>query len=319
MRRDGAWTYVFGHLDPAAARPPLSGAHISPAPATPLPWRGRPDVLKRGLIARTPPLGLRRGPRMTVLTRVPCTVITGFLGAGKTTLIRHVLENARAASLAVIVNEFGDVGIDGEILKGCGIDACPRENIVELANGCLCCTVADEFVPALDAPGARPAVDHIVIETSGLALPKPLIQAFQWPAIRSRRDRRRRDRGRGRRGVAAGASPPIPMRSPANAPPMPRLTTTIRLKRYSKTRSPARISWCSTSAISSIAPASTAPSTTSSACCPRAVRVVTAADGQVDPAILIGLVSAAETDIDNRRTRARRRGPVMIMMISRAS
>src|SRR5205823_8742868 len=121
------------------------------------------------------------------LARVPCTIITGFLGAGKTTLIRHVLANARGRRLAVIVNEFGDVGIDGEILKGCGDAACPEDNIVELANGCLCCTVADEFVPALDTILSRsPKVDHIVIETSGLALPKPLVQAFHWPAIKNR-------------------------------------------------------------------------------------------------------------------------------------
>src|SRR3954469_22279659 len=121
------------------------------------------------------------------LARIPCTIVTGFLGAGKTTLIRHVLANAGGRRLAVIVNEFGDVGIDGEILKGCGDDACPEENIVELANGCLCCTVADEFVPALDAILAKvPRVEHIVIETSGLALPKPLVQAFHWPSIKSR-------------------------------------------------------------------------------------------------------------------------------------
>jgi cobalamin biosynthesis protein CobW len=97
-----------------------------------------------------------------------------------------VLANAQGRRLAVIVNEFGDVGIDAEILKGCGDAACPEENIVELANGCLCCTVADEFVPALDAILAKGGVEHIVIETSGLALPKPLVQAFHWPAIRSR-------------------------------------------------------------------------------------------------------------------------------------
>jgi cobalamin biosynthesis protein CobW len=120
------------------------------------------------------------------LARIPCTIVTGFLGAGKTTLIRHVMANAQGRRLAVIVNEFGDVGIDGDILKGCGNAACPEENIVELANGCLCCTVADEFVPALDAILAREGVEHIVIETSGLALPKPLVQAFLWPAIQSR-------------------------------------------------------------------------------------------------------------------------------------
>src|ERR1043165_5863468 len=123
----------------------------------------------------------------TSLARIPCTIVTGFLGAGKTMLIRHVLANTQGRRLAVIVNEFGDVGIDGEILKGCGDQSCPQENIVELANGCLCCTVADEFVPALDTIlSLRPAVEHIVIETSGLALPKPLVQAFHWPAIKSR-------------------------------------------------------------------------------------------------------------------------------------
>src|SRR6202044_359570 len=117
------------------------------------------------------------------MAKIPVTIVTGFLGSGKTTLIRHVLEHAMGRRLALIINEFGDVGVDGAILQSC----CPEENIVELANGCLCCTVADEFVPALDVILSRvPAVEHIVIETSGLALPKPLVQAFHWPAIRSR-------------------------------------------------------------------------------------------------------------------------------------
>ncbi len=121
------------------------------------------------------------------LAKVPCSIITGFLGAGKTTLVRHVLENAGGRRLAVIVNEFGDVGIDGEILKGCGIESCDESRIVELSNGCICCTVADDFVPALELLLALPEPpEHILIETSGLALPKPLVQAFNWPAIASR-------------------------------------------------------------------------------------------------------------------------------------
>lgn len=124
---------------------------------------------------------------MTSLAKVPCTIVTGFLGAGKTTLVRNVLMNAGGRRLAVIVNEFGDVGIDGEILKGCGDAACPEDRIVELSNGCLCCTVADEFVPALATLLALPEPpEHIVIETSGLALPKPLVQAFNWPEIAGR-------------------------------------------------------------------------------------------------------------------------------------
>ncbi|HEX2841039.1 cobalamin biosynthesis protein CobW [Hyphomicrobium sp.] len=124
---------------------------------------------------------------MTSLAKVPCTIVTGFLGAGKTTLVRHVLGNAGGRRLAVIVNEFGDVGVDGEILKGCGDDSCPEDRIVELSNGCLCCTVADEFVPALTSLLSLPEPpEHIVIETSGLALPKPLVQAFNWPEIAGR-------------------------------------------------------------------------------------------------------------------------------------
>jgi len=119
--------------------------------------------------------------------KIPCTIITGFLGAGKTTMIRNLLDNAGGRRLALIINEFGDVGVDGEILRNCGIENCPDENIVELSNGCICCTVADDFVPALEKLLAlSPRPDHIVIETSGLALPKPLVKAFGWPGIRDK-------------------------------------------------------------------------------------------------------------------------------------
>jgi cobalamin biosynthesis protein CobW len=121
------------------------------------------------------------------IEKVPVTIITGFLGAGKTTLVRHLMQNPQGRRLAILVNEFGDLGIDGDILKGCADANCPEDAIVELTNGCLCCTVADDFVPTIEALLARPqAPDHILIETSGLALPKPLLKAFEWPALRSR-------------------------------------------------------------------------------------------------------------------------------------
>ncbi|BDW84708.1 cobalamin biosynthesis protein CobW [Roseicyclus marinus] len=124
---------------------------------------------------------------MANLEKLPVTVITGFLGSGKTTLISQLMKNPGGKRLAIVVNEFGDVGVDGEILKGCAIPECPVENIVELANGCICCTVADDFIPTIEALMALdPRPDHILIETSGLALPKPLLKAFDWPAIRSR-------------------------------------------------------------------------------------------------------------------------------------
>ena len=124
---------------------------------------------------------------MSDLSKVPVTIVTGFLGAGKTTLISHLIRNANGRRLAVVVNEFGTLGIDGDILKGCAIPDCPAENVIELANGCICCTVADDFIPTVEALLALdPRPDHILIETSGLALPKPLLKAFDWPAIRSR-------------------------------------------------------------------------------------------------------------------------------------
>ncbi|MBM3564936.1 MAG: cobalamin biosynthesis protein CobW [Alphaproteobacteria bacterium] len=121
------------------------------------------------------------------MSKIPATVITGFLGAGKTTLIRQLMAHANGRRIALVINEFGDIGIDKSIVEGCGVAACAPEGVIELANGCICCTVADDFLPAMKTLLDRPdPFDHIVIETSGLALPKPLVQAFRWPEVRAR-------------------------------------------------------------------------------------------------------------------------------------
>ncbi|EYD73975.1 CobW GTPase involved in cobalt insertion for B12 biosynthesis [Rubellimicrobium mesophilum DSM 19309] len=115
--------------------------------------------------------------------KIPATVITGFLGSGKTTMIRHLLDNAEGRRIALVINEFGETGVDGDLLKGC----CAEDDIIELSNGCICCTVADDFLPTMEKLLARPdKPDHIVIETSGLALPQPLVRAFAWPGISTR-------------------------------------------------------------------------------------------------------------------------------------
>jgi cobalamin biosynthesis protein CobW len=238
------------------------------------------------------------------LARVPCTIVTGFLGAGKTTLIRHVLANTQGRRLAVIVNEFGDVGIDGEILKGCGDAACPEDNIVELANGCLCCTVADEFVPALDSILARsPKVEHIVIETSGLALPKPLVQAFHWPAIKSRVtvdgviavvDGAALADGR----VAADLEALARQRASDNA-----LEHDDPIEEVFEDQiACADLVVLNKRDLLDAAGAEKAIATIAGAL-PRAVKVVTVADGKVDPAALLGLGIGTEDDIANRHTR----------------
>jgi cobalamin biosynthesis protein CobW len=237
------------------------------------------------------------------LARVPCTIVTGFLGAGKTTLIRHVIANAQGRRLAVIVNEFGDVGIDGEILKGCGNAACPEENIVELANGCLCCTVADEFVPALDAILARDGVEHIVIETSGLALPKPLVQAFHWPAIKSRVtvdgvvvvvDGAALAEGRVAHDLNALARQRIADTALAHDDPIEEV--------FEDQIACADLVVLNKRDLIDAAGAERARAAIANVL-PRSVKVIAVADGKVDEALLLGLGVGTEDDIANRRTR----------------
>jgi cobalamin biosynthesis protein CobW len=238
------------------------------------------------------------------LARIPCTIVTGFLGAGKTTLIRHVLANANGRRLAVIVNEFGDVGIDGEILKGCGDAACPEENIVELANGCLCCTVADEFVPALDQILARePKVEHIVIETSGLALPKPLVQAFHWPAIKGRVS------VDGVIAVVDGAA----LADGQVAADLDALSAQRAADAALDHDDPIEEVFGDQIACADLVVLNKRDLLDSAGldkaiaavqgALPRAVRVVAVADGKADPAALLGLGVGTEADIENRKTR----------------
>jgi len=239
----------------------------------------------------------------STLARVPCTIVTGFLGSGKTTLIRHVLANANGRRLAVIVNEFGDLGIDGEILKGCGDEACPEENIVELANGCLCCTVADEFVPALDQILARePAVEHIVIETSGLALPKPLVQAFLWPAVKSRVT------VDGVIAVVDGAALADGQVSADLAALSAQRAADTALDHddpieevFEDQIACADLVVLNKRDLLDAAGIDRAMAAIKDAL-PRAVRIVTVADGKVDPAALLGLGVGTEADIENRKT-----------------
>src|SRR5262249_31464947 len=162
-----------------AARPPLSRRSRTAQPGGRR--ARRPRRLRCGR-----PAARAEGGALT-MRRIPATIVTGFLGAGKTSLVRHLLATAAGHRLAVIVNEFGELGIDRDLLLGCGDAACTEDDIVELANGCICCTVADDFLPTLSRLIDRPEPPgHIVIETSGLALPKPLVQAFAWPEIRPR-------------------------------------------------------------------------------------------------------------------------------------
>jgi cobalamin biosynthesis protein CobW len=121
------------------------------------------------------------------MRKIPATIVTGFLGAGKTSLLRHLVANAEGRRIALVINEFGELGIDRELLLGCGVETCRADDAIELANGCICCTVAEDFLPALQKLLDRPdPPEHILIETSGLALPKPLVQAFNWPEIKAR-------------------------------------------------------------------------------------------------------------------------------------
>lgn len=235
------------------------------------------------------------------LAKVPCTVVTGFLGAGKTTLVKHLLETVSGRRLAVIVNEFGDLGVDGEVLKGCGIASCPDENIVELANGCICCTVADDFVPTLEKllDRADPP-EHILIETSGLALPKPLVKAFDWPAIRSRVTVDAVVTVADGPAIAAGRFADDPKAIAIQAAADPNLDHDNPLEEVFEDQLLCAdiVVLNKTDLMSAEDRAKVAVEI--AAHLPRPVKFVEAVRGALDPAILVGLGAAAEADLANR-------------------
>jgi len=237
------------------------------------------------------------------IERVPVTIITGFLGSGKTTLVRHLMLNPQGRRLAVLVNEFGDLGIDGDILKGCADANCPEDAIVELTNGCLCCTVADDFVPTIAAllNRAQPP-DHILIETSGLALPKPLLKAFEWPDLRSRitvdgviavADAEAVADGRFAPDLAAIARQREADTSIDHDTPLGEVfedqvaCADIVILNKADLVDPTRLSTARDIVLAEA---------------PRRIAVIEATEGRVDPRIVLGIGAAAENDLDARPT-----------------
>ncbi|PIE11303.1 MAG: cobalamin biosynthesis protein CobW [Rhodobacterales bacterium] len=238
---------------------------------------------------------------MTDLSKLPVTVITGFLGSGKTTLIRELMQNPGGKRLAVVVNEFGDVGVDGEILKSCAIPDCPAENIMELANGCICCTVADDFIPTIEALMALdPKPDHILIETSGLALPKPLLKAFDWPDIRSKITVDGVIALADAEAVAAGRFAPDVARVDAQREADDSIDHETPLSEVFEDQvSCADIVLLTKPDLAGPDGVAKARAVIAAEA-PRAIPVVEVAEGVVDPRVILGLEAAAEDDMDAR-------------------
>lgn len=233
--------------------------------------------------------------------KIPATVITGFLGAGKTSLLRHLIETADGRRIALVINEFGDLGVDRELLTGCGIAGCRAEDVVELTNGCICCTVADDFLPTIAALLDRPQPpDHIVIETSGLALPKPLVKAFNWPEVRTRVtvdgvvavvDSAAAAAGRFATDPAAvqaarAADPALDHDSPLEE----LFEDQIQCADLVVLNKADLVDDAALAAASALVRGHVRP----------AVKAVTASHGALDPRLLLGLAAAAEDDLDSR-------------------
>ena len=234
--------------------------------------------------------------------RIPATIVTGFLGAGKTTLIRNLIAEARGRRIAIIVNEFGDMGFDGALLTDCG-DDCRPDHIVELTNGCICCTVADEFLPTMEALLAHdPAPDHIVIETSGLALPQPLVRAFSWPSVRHRVTVDGVVTVVDAAAVAAGRFAPDPDATRAALAADPAISHDDPIEELfeDQLRCADLVIISKVDLISSTELAATEATVRREA--RQGTGVIRATQGRVPAHVLLGLDSAAETDMDGRES-----------------
>ncbi|MDR3462470.1 MAG: cobalamin biosynthesis protein CobW [Beijerinckiaceae bacterium] len=235
------------------------------------------------------------------LRKIPVTIVTGFLGAGKTTLIRNVLDTAKGRRLALIINEFGDIGVDGDILRGCGIETCREDAIIELANGCICCTVADDFIPAIEKLLALdPPPEHIIIETSGLALPKPLVKAFDWPTVRRRLTVDGVIAVVDGAAVAAGRFADDPVKLAAQRAADPNVDHDNPLEEVYEDQL-----LCADLVVlnkTDLIDAETRARVEAeiAGIVPRAVKIVAARDGKLDAALLLGLDAKAEDDLANR-------------------
>lgn len=234
------------------------------------------------------------------MNRIPATVVTGFLGAGKTSLIRHLLENAGGRRIALVINEFGDLGIDRGIVEGCAIPGCEDDDVVELANGCICCTVADDFLPTISAllDRADPP-DHIVIETSGLALPKPLIKAFAWPEVRARTTVDGVVTVVDAAAVAAGRFADDPAAIAAAQAEDPSLDHDNPLEELFVDQ----VSCADLIIVNKADLVAEGDGSVEAALAPHrrpGVRAVSATHGRLDPAVLLGLDAEAEDDLDTR-------------------
>ena len=235
------------------------------------------------------------------MARIPATVITGFLGAGKTTLLRHVLAHARGRRIAIIVNEFGTLGIDRDTLSACGIEGCDEDSIVELANGCLCCTVADDFLPAMAALLARdPPPEHILIETSGLAIPKPLLRAFGWPAVRERVTVDGVITLVDAPAASAGRFADDPDAVAAQRAADPSLDHDNPLAEVFEDQLQAADLVVLNKSDLLDAPDLAAHHAQVAALAPRGAKILAATEGRIDPAVLLGLSAAAEDDLAAR-------------------